>query len=286
MPPHLLLAALVLAGCGGRAPPAEAPHDRVLARAADAAQGALDLDQPEASARLYARALERARERDDAGAIDSMAFGQATAALAHGDAPGALRVSQDVIAALARRGRDASAGLRLAEATALFRLGRLAESERVARGVAARREAPEAAMRATFLLGLLGAARNDLAALAAARAAMGEPAAPPFRADAIELEAVAALLRGDAAIARSRAAVAAGMRQHLVDYRGLSRALALQGAAAARMGDRNAASDLLARAGRGAQERGETADARLWLAEAARVRRDAAPRTRRTTNRR
>ena len=169
----LLVATLVLAGCGGRAPPAEDPRDRVLERAADAAQGALDLDQPEASARLYARALERARERDDPDAIDSMAFGQATAALGHGDAAGALRVSQEVIAALARRGRGASAGLLLAEATALFRLGRLAESERVARAVAARSEAPEAAMRATFLLGLLGAARDDLAMVARAGVAGG-----------------------------------------------------------------------------------------------------------------
>ena len=263
--------ALLLAGCGGGAPPPAEPGDAVLQRQAEAAQGALELEQPEAAARLYARALVRARERDDPAAIDSMAFGQATAALAHGDAAGALAVTQEVRDGLARRGLGASPGLLLAEATARFRLGELAEAGRLARIVAARgAEAPEAARRAQFLLGLVAAAQQDLAGVAAARAVLGEPTTPAFRADAAELEALAALLRGDAEIAHGRAAVAAALRQAAVDYRGLSRALAVQGAALARLGDAEGAADLLLRAGRGAAERGEAADARLWLAEAAR----------------
>ncbi|MGG5809081.1 hypothetical protein [Falsiroseomonas sp. CW058] len=267
-----LAALLLLAACGGRAAPeAVAPRDEVLERAAEAAQGALDLDQPEAAARLYARALTRARERDDPAAIDSMAFGQATAALAHGDASGALAVAQEVRAALARRGRGASAGLLLAEATAQFRLGRLDEAQRLGRVVAARGEAPDAQRRAWFLLGLVAGARGDAAGVATARAALGEAAQPAFRADIVELEAVSALLRGDAGFAAARAETAAGLRQAAIDYRGLSRALALQGAALARLGEADRAADLLLRAGRSAAERGERPDARLWLAEAARL---------------
>jgi hypothetical protein len=272
-PGAALLLALSLAACGGRTPPEAAgpPPDEVLTRMAESAQGALDLDQPETAARLYARALTRARERDDAEAIDAMAFGQATAALAHGDNRGALTVAEEVRAGLARRGRGASAGLLLAEATARFRLNQAPEAERLARAVTARIEAPEAGRRAWFLLGLIAASRGDLAGVSAARGALGEDDRPAFRADAVELEGVAALLRGDAAIAEARAAGAAGLRQVALDYRGLSRALALQGAAAARLGDRERAADLLLRAGRSAAERGETSDARLWLTEARRL---------------
>lgn len=263
---------LLLAACGGRAAQdAGPPRDEVLERMAESAQGALDNDQPESAARLYARALTRARERDDPAAIDAMAFGQATAALAHGDNRGALSVSREVREGLARRGRGASAGLLLAEATALFRLGQIPEAERLARAVTTRAEAPEAGRRAWFLLGLIAGTRGDLAGVAAARGALGEVAAPAFRADAIELEAVAGLLRGDANFALARAATAAELRQVAIDYRGLSRALALQGAAMARLGDRDRAADLLLRAGRSAAERGEVADARLWLAEASRL---------------
>lgn len=269
----LLLSVLILVACGGRAPPeAGPPRDEVLIRAAEAAQAALDLDQPESAARLYARALARARERDDPEAIDAMAFGQATAALAHGDARAALNVAQEVRLNLARRGRRASAGLLLTEATAQFRLGRLDEAERLARAVTTRAvEAPEAALRAHFLLGLAAGARGDLAGVAAARAAVGAPERPAFHADAAELEAVAALLRGDAGIALARGQAAAALRQEALDYRGLSRALALQGEAMARLGEPERAADLLRRAGRSAEERGEAADARLWLAQADRL---------------
>lgn len=272
MKPALLVLALLLAACGGRAAPEGPPRDTVLDRAADSARDALNQDQPAVAARLYARALDRARERDDAAAIDAMGFGQATAALAHGDAPAALSVARQVRAGLARRGRGASAGLLLAEATALFRLGRMTEAEALARVVAGRgAEHPAAALRAHFLLGLLAAGRGELAGVLAARAAIGAPRDPAFRADAVELEGAAALLRGDAARARLHAATAADLRRDSLDYRGLSRALALQGAALERLGDPVAAADAWLRAGQGAAMRGEAADARRWLAEARRL---------------
>ncbi|MGK7870294.1 hypothetical protein [Falsiroseomonas sp. E2-1-a20] len=270
------LAALVLvtmlSACGGRAPPPGPPPDGVLDRAADSARDALNQDQPQVAERLYARALSRARERDDAAAIDAMAFGQATSALAHGDAAAALAVAQEVRVGLARRGRGASAGLLLAEATALFRLGRVPRAEALARQVAGRgAENAEAALRAQFLLGLIASQRQDLRGVVAARAAIGAPADIAFRADAVELEAAAALLRGDAATARIHAVTAAELRRQSLDYRGLSRALAAEGAALERLGQPAAAADAYLRAGRGAAERGEAPDARRWLGEAERL---------------
>jgi hypothetical protein len=275
--------ALLLGACGGgsqQAAPPIAP-DEVLERMARAALSALELNQPESAARLYARALTRARERDDPAAIADMGFGQATAALAHGDARGALEVAQDVRREMERRGRPATPSLLLVEATALHRLGRAAEADRVAAQVQPQAvEAPEAARRAMFLRGLIAAERGDAGALNGFRQALGEADAPAYRADVLELDARAALLRRDHATARRLAAQSADLRQQAVDYRGLSRALAVQGRATARMGDRAAGADLLLRAGRGAVERGETADARRWLAEAERLARDA--RARRT----
>jgi len=263
---------LLLSACGGRPAPEGPPRDGVLDRAAGSARDALDQDQPVVAGRLYAQALARARERDDPVAIDAMGFGQATAALARGDAPAALAVAQEVRAELARRGRGASAGLLLAEATALFRLGRMAEADMLARHVTGRgAENREAALRAHFLAGLLAAGRGDLAGVLAARDAIGAPAQAAFRADAVELEGAAALLRGEAAEARLQAATAADLRRDSLDYRGLSRALALQGAALARLGDPAAAADAWLRAGQGAAARGEAADARSWLAEARRL---------------
>ena len=258
----------LLAACGGRTPDPGPPADETLERAAQVAQGALDLDQPESAARLYARALERARERDDPNAMDSMAFGQATAALAHGDAATARSVATGMREDLARRGLAVSPGLLLAEATANFRLGNLPEADRLARAVTARSEDAAATRRAWFLLGLIAGARGDAAGVAIARAALGEAAQPAFSADIIELDAVAALLRGDANVAAARAETAGALRQAVVDYRGLSRALALQGVALSNLGARDRAADLLLRAGRSAAERGEVADARLWLTQA------------------
>ncbi|MBU8543241.1 MULTISPECIES: hypothetical protein [Roseomonadaceae] len=264
-----VLALLALTACGGRAPPPGPPRDAVLDRAADAAGAALDQEQPRAAARLFAQGLERARQRDDPAAIDSMAFGQAIAELEHGQAPAALRVARQVRLDLARRGRGASAGLMLAEATALYRLGQRAEAGVLARFVAARgAENPEAALRAQFLLGLMAAEARDLPGLAAAQAAIGQPDQAAYQADAAELAAQAALLRGAPQAAWSLAQQAEALRRDALDYRGLSRVLALRGAAARALGATAEAADLHLRAAEGAAGRGEVADARRWLAEA------------------
>ena len=271
-PAVLLLLALALCACGGGARDTGPPEDEVLTRLAGSAHRALELDEPESAATLYGRALARARERDDALAIADMGFGQATAALAHGDAAGALRVAEEVRVDLARRGRGPPPRLALVEATALHRLGRVAEAQAMAAEVSARgAEDRGAALRAHFLVGLIAAGQGDRARLAASRAALEGATEPAYRADAVELAGHEALLAGDARGAAERAAAAATLRRDALDYRGLSRALALEGTARARLGETALAADLMLRAGQGAAERGERQDARRWLAEAARL---------------
>jgi hypothetical protein len=246
-------------------------EDEVLARSNQAARAALELEQPAEAARLYAAALTRARERDDPAAIADAGLGRATALLTTGDARAAFDTAGEVAAELARRGLQPPPALALVEATALYRLGRSTAAQASASAVTQRgAEDAAAAARAAFLLGLIAAEREDVAGVDAARTALAraEPQTPAFRADLAELEARAALLRGDARMAATQAAAAADARREALDYRGLGRALVLQAAAARRVGDRVGAADLLLRAGRGAAARGDDTDARRWLAEA------------------
>jgi hypothetical protein len=268
----LPLALLAAGACGGRGDPSPPRvEDEVLARANQAAHAALELERPAEAARLYAAALARARERDDPAAIADAGIGRSTAALAAGEAGAALEAAREVAAELARRGLRAPPALALAEATALYRLGRPAEAQAIASGVALRgAEDAEAAARAVFLVGLVAAERGDPSGLDAARAALAgvEPRSAAFRADLAELDARAALLRGDAPAAAVQADAAAGARREALDYRGLGRALTLQAEATRRLGDALGAADLLLRAGRGAAARGETSEARRWLGDA------------------
>jgi len=69
-------------------------------------------------------------------------------------------------------------------------------------------------------------------------------------------------------LARLQAARAVELRQTTLDYRGLARALALEGAAAEHTADKAVAADLFLRAGRSAVMQGDQSDARAWLGRA------------------
>ena len=261
----------VLAACGGTPSPPPPPEDSTLASQARAGRLALEAERPGDAARLYGAALARARVRDDADAIADAGTGLAAAELERGDAAAALRTTQDVQGELVRRGATVPPVLRLAEALALYRLGRTGAADTVARQVAAEAGADgDAALRAWFLRGLIAADAGDATALAGARAALGEPTTRGFRADAVELAARAALLDGNASATRRLAEEAAGLRRETLDYRGLSRLLALQAEAEGRDGAFGAAADLMLRAGRGAAARGDRVAARQWLGQAVR----------------
>lgn len=269
---RILVLLPVLAACGGGpAPPDPPPEDSTLASQARAGRLALEAERPGDAARLYGQALARARVRDDAEAIADAGTGLAAAELDRGDAAAALRTAQEVQAELTRRDAPIPAVLRLAQALAHYRLGRAGAADAAARQVVAEAGTDsDAALRAWFLRGLVAADAGDPTGLAAARAGLGEPASRGFRADAAELAARAALLDGDGATARRLAEEAEGLRRETLDYRGVSRLLAVRAEAARRDGAMAAAADLMLRAGRGAAARGDRLAGRLWLGDAVR----------------
>jgi hypothetical protein len=165
-----------------------------------------------------------------------------------------------------RRGAEPFPALQLAEATALYRTGAVAEADRAAQPIQ-RAADTDAAARATFLRGLIADERGDEAGLSAAVDRLSGAKTQALEADFAELAARLALRRSDPVRARQQAARAAELRQQTLDYRGLARALAIEGVAAERAGD-DAAADLFLRAGRSAAAQGDKADARKWLRRA------------------
>jgi hypothetical protein len=264
----LILLPLLVAGCGGSAPDASMPIDETLQQETQAGRLAFELERDEEAVTQFRAALARAQERDDLDAIADNGYNLADAEL-HANAPDrALADARATRLELERRAAKPFPALQLAEATALYRTGAVTEADRMAQ-VVQRSEDAQAAARATFLRGLIADDRGDLTGLATAAHALDAAETPPFEADASEIAARLALRHGDAALARQQAARAAELRQTTLDYRGLARALALEGAAAERIGDKTAAADLFLRAGRSAAIQGDKSDARVWLGRAA-----------------
>lgn len=263
----LLLPPLLLTGCGARVTPPAPQPDETLTRHLRAGRLALDAGRFEEAVRQYDLALTRARARDAAEDITDAATGRAAALLGKGDDAAARDQAAGTLADLARRGAVPSPALRLAEATARYRLGDLDGALPL---LLALRDAPDrdAVLRAAFIEGLIADARRDATALQAARTRLGTPEAFNFRADAAELEARAALLARDAALAMARAEAAAALRRDALDYRGLGRALEVAADAARLAGDAAREADFARRAAQGAVARGDAATAQRLFARA------------------
>jgi hypothetical protein len=263
-----LLLPLLLADCGGSAPDTGAPPtDEMLQRETHAGQLAFELERNEEAATQYRTALNRAQERDDADAISDTGYDLAVAELRANAPDKALADAQATRIDLERRGAKPFPALLLAEATALYRTGAMAEADRAAQRVQQSEDA-DAVAGATFLRGLIADDRGDEAGLAAAADALTRAKTPPYEADSAELSARLALRRADVARARQQAARAADLRQATLDYRGLARALAIEGTAAERAGNKIAAADLFLRAGRSAAAQEDKTSARAWLRRA------------------
>jgi len=261
-----ILLPLVVADCGGSAPDAAPPTDETLQREMHAGRLAFELERDEEAVARFRAALARAQERDDLDAISNTGFNLAVAELRANAPYWALADARATRMELERRGAKPFPALQLAEATALYRTGAAAEADRAAQ-VIQHSEDAEAAARATFLRGLIADDHSDLTGLAIAADALNAAKTPPFEADAAELAARLALRRGNVGLAQQQAARAAELRQATLDYRGLARALALEGEAAERTGDK-AAADLFLRAGRSAAMQGDKSNARAWLRRA------------------
>jgi hypothetical protein len=263
----MILLPLLIAGCGGSAPDPTAPlTDETLQRETNAGRLAYELERNEEAVTRYRAALTRAQARDDLEAIGDTGYDLTVAELRANAPDRALADAQATRRELERRGAKPFSALLLAEATALYRTGAVAEADRAAQPIQRVADA-DAAAQATFLRGLIADERGDGTGLAAAVDALNSAKTPPLEADFAELAARLALRRGDPARAREQAARAAELRQATLDYRGLVRALAVEGAAAERAGD-EAAADLFLRAGRSAAAQGDKASARVWLPRA------------------
>jgi len=267
-----VFAAALIGSCGGNAEPT-LPSDPVLERYTSAARAALALEQPEQAVKQYRDALARARARDDATAIGDLAFNLAVAQLRARQPDAALHTTREVSAELSRRGVPPPDPLQLAEAIALYRIGRAREAENAAARVESRAE-PETAARAAFLRGLIADANGDTARMQLAYAKVVSAKSAEALADETELAARIALRTGDPRGGRAKAEQAAIMRRDLLDYRAVSRCLALAALAAEQANDLPGAADLYLRAGRGAAVLGDGALAREWLHRAVTLSRD------------
>lgn len=237
-------------------------------RDATAARGAISLDRPEEAATQYARALERARARDDAAAIGDYGYDLAVAQLAANHPKQALASVRTTRAELALRGVASFPELDLAEATALYRLGEKQAADQLAARIVAGAE-PAAAARADFLRGLIADDMGDPAGLSAALARLAQPASADQQADADELSARRDLRQGTFEAATNEAEQAADIRRASLDYRGMARALAVAADASQRAGNKQAAAEFYMRAGQSAAAQGDADMARPLLVQAA-----------------
>jgi hypothetical protein len=266
----VVLLPLLVADCGESAPDAAPPTDETLQRETQAGRLTFKLERDEAVAR-FRSALARAQERDDLDAISNTGFNLAVVELRANAPYRALADARATRMELERRGAKPFPALQLAEATALYRTGAAAEADRAAQVIQDSEDA-DAAARATFLRGLIADDHSDLTGLAIAADALNAAKTPQFEADAAELAARLALRRGNVGLAQQQAARAAELRQATLDYRGLARALAIEGTAVQHGGDKGAAADLFLRAGRSAAMQGDKSNARVRLGRAVSLR--------------
>ncbi|MGD9878666.1 MAG: hypothetical protein AB7F22_29845 [Reyranella sp.] len=256
------LAALALAACGGSPADPGPPPDARLDQANRAGSQALSMDMPSLAVRQYKTALQRAYERDDAGAIADVSYNLALAQMRAGDAKAAIGTVHDAQRDLERRRAPVPAELFLVLAAASYRAGDLAAADGAAQDALSRTSGDsDTAPRAWFIRGLVAAQRGDGAALAQAIAALPPSKQADLQADREELEGRAALLGNRPAEALALLQRAAANRRQALDYRGMARALASAADAALRAGQAAEAADLLLRAGRSALLQGDTATA-------------------------
>lgn len=271
-----LLLSWLLGACGSSSSELVGPpQDQTLARHEEAGRSAFELDRPAEAVLQFAEALKQAEARDDLGAIAELSFNLAVAQLRANQPEAALATTTRARAELTRRGQTPFAALLLAEATALYRLGQRDQADQLAGEIETASDRDTAAG-ASFLRGLIADEMDNAPGLQAARQQLAAAATPVRIADRLELDARLALRGGSPAAARQAAQQAAAIRQEILDYRGMARALAVAGLAAKQTGDNPAASDFYLRAGRSAAAQGDGSTARPWLEEALALSEDSA----------
>jgi hypothetical protein len=259
----VVVALLLLEACGSSHQPAT-PDDAIMRQNAHAAGLALSLERPNEAIEKYKQALERARARDDATAIGDYGYDIAVAQLVANEPKQALDTIRATRRELALRVATSFPAMDLAEATACYRVGDKATSDKLAAQVEASAE-PVTAARASFLRGLIAADVGNTAGLNRAIARLASPTSPNQQADEDELLARRELAQGAFASAVEQAERSAELRRQERDYRDMARVLALAADAQARAGRADLAAALYIRAGRSAAAQGNVDAARSWL---------------------
>lgn len=268
-PVWLVLVSLALASCSGNPSEPGPPTDARLDQANRAGNQALSLDMPRLAARQYKTALQRAYERDDAGAIADVSYNLALALMRAGDPKSALATVREARLDLERRRATVPPELFLVQAAAAYRLGDLSGADTAAQETIAHASGlQDARARAWFIRGLVAAERRDGTGLAQAIATLGPTKQADLQADRDELLGRAALLADQPAEALGLFQRSATNRQQSLDYRGMVRALSLAGDAALRSGRNSDAAVLLLRGGRSAVLQGDNPTALTLLKRA------------------
>ena len=264
-------------GCLNAPPPAGPAVDLALAQDSSAARLALARGDDRQAALLYGRALQRAREMDDAGAIGRAAYNLAAALVRDGRYAAAADALREAEMETVRAGANAADVLLLEAKVARWREApreALAFGERVLVDPASR-PADSHRVQVHVLRGELaldrGAADVARVELGAAERLLGPSPGAAVRAGVVGLGARLRAATDDPAGAARGFDEAAELLRQVGLYRDMARALARAGDAYRRANQLAAAIDRLFRAGRSFAAAGDAAEAGRLLDEAAQI---------------
>jgi hypothetical protein len=247
-----------------------APQNTALTQAMQAGKQALDIGRPKQAIEQYRHAYTLAFARDDVQAIGDCGYNIAVVQLADNDAPASLKTVANTRDALSVRANPGFPELDLIEASALLRLGRLPQADRLAQRAQVRATDSATAERASYVRGRVAERRGDAAALELSLKGFVEPnPQPSVEADRAELQARLEYLRGHFPQAASLAEQAADIQQVQLNYQAMAEALAVAAKAQQSAGHSQEAGNLYLQAGESAAARGDVVSARQWLRQAA-----------------
>lgn len=269
-----VLLVLMLNACGAAPDRSARRHeDQALVSANRMAQYAFEKGKYEQAAQSYRQALERAYIRGDAAAILDARYNLALCQMALGRYGEALGLVAQAKADLGPGSASPPPDLSLLEATLHYRKGAPEKALAVTDTLLAHAPSPSAEVlaRTHFLRGLIADGRKDWECLRQSIAALGVPENEVVQADAAELRGRLAMAEKDWPRAIAALDAATDTRRNQLDYRRMAITLALSADACEKAGQKEQSAHRYLRAGRSAALRGDSDNARQWLADAIRL---------------